>query len=495
MSQLAKKTAGGAAMNIGVTVAKNVGQFLIIIPILARILTPEQFGQVAMAMTFVGFFTMFNDLGISAALVRAEKPSAAFWSSAFWINLAFGISLTLLAYFTAPLVAAFFKEPVAADLVRALSIILLLHCAFLVPMAWLQRNYKFQTIAIIDLSGIVLSSIAAVVLALNGYGVWALVWQQIIMYAVKALAGLLAHKAPLKVTFDIEEIKQVFSFSMGLTGTAFVGFINRNTDNLLIGRYLGADALGFYSRAYQVMMIPVTTLGGGLSFALYPALSAVNTDTARLGRAYVRAVSMLSVIVFPMLTGLAIVAVPFIDVLFGAQWGPVAPIVQILAFVGLLQCVGSVANDIWKARGRSGLLLRWAMIRTVGFVTAFSIGIYFGELTAMAMAYLIANIVLLVPFQLGVLKELNLSALRFLKSLAPQFVSTLIMSVGLLSVGTVFPGLQALSSPLQLLILVSIGAAAYALSMGLFFRGFVRGILNDFHALRSKDGPAASADA
>ena len=98
-------------MNIGVTVAKNVGQFLIIIPILARILTPEQFGQVAMAMTFVGFFTMFNDLGISAALVRAEKPSAAFWSSAFWINLAFGISLTLLAYFTAPLVAAFFKEP------------------------------------------------------------------------------------------------------------------------------------------------------------------------------------------------------------------------------------------------------------------------------------------------------------------------------------------------------------------------------------------------
>jgi len=494
MNQLAKKTATGAFINISVTVTKNLGQFLIVIPVLARILTPQEFGLVAMAMTLVGFLAMFNDLGISAALVRAEKPTPAFWSSAFWINLAFGVAMTIAAYFSAPLVAGFFGEPRVEELVRVMSCVLMLHCTFLVPMAWLQRNYKFQTIAVIDLSAILLSSATAIYLALNGYGVWALAWQQIILYAVKAVAGLLLHRAPVRLIFDWATIKAVLPFSLGLTGTAFVGFLNRNADNVLIGRFLGADALGFYSRAYLMMRMPIKTLSSGLNFALYPAFAAVQSETERLARAYLKTVSILSALVFPMMTGLALVVVPFVDVLFGSQWDAVAPVLRILAFVGLLQSVGSITNELWKARGRSGVLLRWSLIRAVGFIIAFSIGIHIGNLEAMAMAYLIANVVLLIPYQHEVLKELNLTASELLAALKPQFLSTLVMAAAILTVEFAVPGIQELSSStLQLLILVPIGFFAYFLTLIVFFKTFVKTTINDFRALRRKDDSAAPA--
>ena len=490
MNQLAKKTATGAVINISVIFTKNIGQFLIVFPILARILTPEEFGLIAMAMTLVAFLTMFNDLGISAALVRAETASSAFWSSAFWLNLGFGAAMAITSYLSAPLVAALFGEPQVIVLIEVMSCMLLLHCSFLVPMAWLQRNYKFRTIAVIDLVAILSSSAVAIYMAVAGYGVWALAWQQIVLYAVKAVMGLLAHKAPIRLTFEWAPIKAVLPFSLSLTGTGFVSFLNRNIDNVLIGRYLGADALGYYSRAYQLMMMPVSTLSGGLSFAMYPAMAEVQSDTSQLRAAYLKAVSLLSAIVLPAMTGIAIVAVPFVDLLFGSQWGPVAPLLMVLAFVGLIQSVIAAANDLWKARGRSGVLLRWSIIRAFGFAIAFSIGIYIGNLQAMATAYLIANLIFLVPFQFEVFKELEMSAAIWLQELLPQFVSTLIMAGGLLLVKASFPEIQTLASPVQLLVLVPIGMAAYGLALLAFFRSFLRTIVSDVRALRSKNATA-----
>nr|WP_070960546.1 lipopolysaccharide biosynthesis protein [Hyphomonas sp. Mor2] len=495
MNQLARKTATGAMINISVTVTKNLGQFLIVIPILARILTPEQFGLVAMAMTLVGFLTMFNDLGISAALVRAEKPSAAFWSSAFWINVGFGAAMTVAAYFAAPWVAAFFGEPLVEDLIQVMCCILILHCMFLVPVAWLQRNYKFQTIAVIDLASIFLSAGVAIYLALNGYGVWALAWQQIVLYGVKAAVGLVLHKAPIRLTFEWATIQAVLPFSLGLTGTAFVRFLNRNTDNVLIGRFLGADALGFYSRAYLMMRMPIKTLSSGLNFALYPAFSAVQADTKKLGQAFVRTTALLSALVFPMMTGLALVVVPFVDVLFGSQWDPVAPVLRILAFVGLLQSVSSTTNELWKARGRSGVMLRWSLIRAAGFITAFSIGVSMGSIEAMAAAFLIANIVLLIPFVFEVLNEIDVKLSTFLAALRPQFVSTLVMAAAMLGFMQAFPGIQAWASWFQLVVLVTAGATVYLVSLAVFFRSFVTGLIQDVRDLRQKDGLPAPSQA
>lgn len=490
MNQLGKKTANGAAINVAVTVTKTALQFVVVLPILARVLTPEEFGLVAMAMAFVSFFTMFNDLGISAALVRADEPSAAFWSSAFWTNLALGIVLTALVNLAAPWIALFFSEPVVEPLINGLSCILLMHCAFLVPMAWLQRSFKFRTIAMIDLSATLLSTVAAILIALNGFGVWALVWQQIVLYLVKMLGGLVSHRAPFRLIYDAQEIIRVLPFSLGLTGTAFTAFINRNTDNILIGRFLGSAALGYYGRAYQMMLMPVHTLANGASFALYPAMSAIKQDRSQLANVYLKAMSVLSTLMFPMMVGLALVSEPFVALMFGPQWGEVAPVLRILAFVGILQGIGTISNVVWKALGRADILLRWALIRTVGFVLAFSIGIYIGTLTAMALVYLIANIIFFIPFQLEILRALRSEPMRFLTTLAPQFLSTSVMAVVLLVAQASIPGLDHLNSPVQLLILVPIGMAAYATAMMGLFRPFVRQLWGETKTLFLTRGTA-----
>ncbi|MCB4379562.1 oligosaccharide flippase family protein, partial [Synechococcus sp. MU1644] len=273
-----------------------------------------------------------------------------------------------------------------------------------------------------------------------------------------------------------------------------VRFINRNTDNVLIGRFLGADALGFYSRAYLMMRMPIKTLSSGLNFALYPAFSAVQADTRQLSVAYVKSLAILSALVLPMMTGLALVVVPFVDVLFGSQWDPVAPVLRILAFVGLLQSVASSANEMFKARGRSGVLLRWSLIRAVGFIIAFSIGVYVGNLEAMAAAYLIANIVLLVPFQYEVARELDLTVSALLAALRPQFVSTLIMAAAISGLIYGIPQIQAWASWMQLVVLVTVGAAVYLASLMVFFRAFVTTLIRDIRNLRSTDTTSSPAE-
>lgn len=490
MNQLGKKTANGAAINVAVTVTKTALQFIVVLPILARVLTPEEFGLVAMAMAFVSFFTMFNDLGISAALVRADDPSPAFWSSAFWTNLALGVGLTLLVNLAAPWIALFFAEPVVEPLVNGLSCILLMHCAFLVPMAWLQRNFMFRTIAMIDLVATLLSTVVAIGVALGGYGVWALVWQQITLYLVKMLGGLACHRAPFRLTYDADEIIRVLPFSLGLTGTAFTAFINRNTDNILIGRFLGSAALGYYGRAYQMMLMPVHTLANGASFALYPAMSAIKQDRNQLGNVYLKSMSILSTLMFPMMIGLALVSVPFVAVMFGPQWGEVAPVLRILAFVGILQGIGTITNVVWKALGRADILLRWALVRTVGFVLAFCIGIYIGTLTAMAMVYLVANIIFFIPFQLQILRALGQDTARFLTTLAPQFFSSVAMAAALLAAQAWLPGLEAMNSPIQLLVLVGLGVLAYGAAMLGLFRPFVHELWGETRTLFLSRGTA-----
>ncbi len=493
MNPLARKTVNGAAVNMSVTVTKTVLQFVIILPILARVLEPEDFGLVGMAMAFVTFFTMFNDLGISAALVRADKPTPAFWSSAFWTNLALGSLLTLVAFLAAPLIAGFFSEPVVEPLVKALSWVLLMHCIFLVPMAWLQRNFRFSTIALIELTATLISAVVAIWTALAGFGVWALIWQQISMYSLKMLGGLIFHRAPIRLVYHLQEIIRVLPFSLGLTGTAFISFISRNTDNILIGRFMGSEALGFYGRAYQMMLMPVHSLANSAGFALYPAMSEIKHDTQRLGRVFLKSTSVLSALIIPMMTGIAIVSAPFVALMFGPKWDAVAPVLRLLVFAGILQSGIAVSNVVWKASGRSDVLLRWSLIRMVGFVGAFVVGIQLGTLSALAGAYLIVNVILYLPFQFEVLRRLDLSFGNLWSVIAPQVLSTLVMSICLLGLQHFVPALAGWPAYLQLSVLVPVGILTYGAAMVLLFRSFIRELVGDARALFFNRGRDAAS--
>jgi O-antigen/teichoic acid export membrane protein len=474
MNELARKTVSGATINVSVTLSKTVLQFAVVLPVLARIVPPEQFGLVGMAMAFVTFFTMLNDLGISAALVRAQAPSAAFWSSAFWTNAMLGALLTATTFLAAPAIAGFFGEPIVEPLVQLLSITLFMHCMFLVPMAWLQRNFRFRTIALIDLAGITLSSLTAIGAAMAGFGVWALAWQQVVAFAVKMAGGLIAQRAPISLTYKWSEIAAVLPFSLRLTGAGLVGFANRNADNILIGRFLGAEALGFYGRAYQIMLVPVHSLSLGASFALYPAMSSIQDDRPQLAGVYLRSMSILGAITLPLMAGLALVATPFVAFVFGERWHPVAPALMFLSFAGAVQALTGTGNVLWTALGRSDVLLRWSLIRMAGFVSAFAFGVYHGTIGAVAGAYLVANLALFIPYQIETCRTAGISRADFAGALLPPVVSTALMAAAMLGLRTAIPALAQMASFQQLALLVPAGIAVYGFSLLVFFRRYSR---------------------
>lgn len=493
MSDLGRKTAGGAALNVSVILLKTVLQFAVVLPILARVLPPAEFGLVGMAMAFVTFFTMFNDMGISAALVRAKAPSRGFWSSAFWINLGLGSALTALTYFSAPAIAAFYGQPMVEPLTRALAFILLMHCLFLVPMAWLQREFKFRTIAAIDLTATLLSAVAAVWMAVEGYGVWSLVAQQLVQFGVKMVGGLAFQRAPLGLAWDAREIIEVLPFSLRLTGTGFIGFINRQTDNILIGKFLGAEALGFYGRAYQVMLVPVNSLSLGAGFALYPAMASLQSEMSRFSALYLRALGLIAAVTLPMMTGLAMVADPFVALVFGPGWEPVVPVLAALSFAGIVQAVIGITNVMWKALGQSEVLLHWAIIRMFGFVGAFAYGVWTGSIAVLALSYLAVNLVLFLPFQMLALHRVGIATKDFIAVMLPSLVSTSLMAAAIWAAQRALPQIGTWESYSQLALLVPLGILVYGIVMASLFPAYVRGQVQQARALLQRQASQPEA--
>lgn len=490
MSALAKKTASSAAINVGVTLFKTLLQFVVVLPILARIIPPAEFGLVGMALAFITFFTMLNDFGISAALVRAAQPSRAFWASAFWTNTALGAALTTLAWFGAGGIAAFYGEPKVADIMRALSIVLFLHCLFLVPMAWLQRHFRFRAIAIIEITSTVLSAALAIWLASRGEGVWALVAQQVALQAIKTALTFAFQRAPIAPAYDWSEIAAVLPFSLRLTGAGFVTFLSRNVDSILIGRVLGAEALGFYGRAYQIMQVPVRSVAGGANFALYPALSSLQADASKLHTGYRASLALLALITTPMMVGLALVAEPFTVFALGETWRPMAPVLALLACVGIIQALITTSATLLKSVGRSDVMLRWALIRMVVYVSVFALTVGEG-LTTLAFWYLIANIVLFVPFQVEAARTIGMRPGAWTGALVPPMVASALMAGAILGIGAAWPALAERASYEQLLVLVPAGMVVFAAALFGLFRGHVLGLVGQARtSLRA--GPAAT---
>ncbi len=486
MSHTARTVVRGIGFNTGANLLKTFVQFVIVIPILARLLTPDEFGLAGMAVAFIMFFSQFSDFGISTALVRHEAPGRALWSSAFWTNLGLGLLLTGLAFLCAPLIASFFDRPSLTPIVKVLSLVILLHCTFLIPMAWLQRELKFKTIAVIDVTSVLLSAAAAITAAIMGLGVWALVLQQLSLFAAKVVASLFCHRADIALVYSPREIVSVLSFSLRLTASEFIGFIHRNIDNILIGKFLGAAALGFYGRAFTIMLVPVHALGTSAAFALYPVMAQSQADRRHLSMLYLKTCMALTSLVAPMMTGLAIVAQPFVAVWLGPDWLPVAPLITLLVFAGLIQTLQTMTFTLWKALGRADVLLHWSVIQTVVFTSAFVLGVWLGDIELLAAAYLVGTLLIFGPFQWLTCRQLDLPLRAFAAALTPGLTGAVLMGGLLLAMQYILP--EAMTDAGRLACLIPLGMALYGLSWAVLFPTALRELRDDIRQLRPPAG-------
>src|SRR5271156_2594238 len=306
-----------------VNVASQGGQFLIqsvATVVLARLLTPADFGLVAMVSTVTGLGQAFADLGLSEATIQRKEISHDQVSALFWINVMIGLGLMLVTVTLAPLLARFYREPRLVNITLLVSLTFLIGGLRVQPDAILKRQMRFSSLAIRDVASSALAVPVAITMAWRGAGYWALVVLPLTLnFTQMALSWLMIKWRPGLPRRDAH-VGSMIAFGGNVAASYFIITVSRSADNVLIGRYIGSGPLGLYSRAYNLLMLPVRQLSAPAASVAVPAFSRTQGDAERFARYYLRAVNLLMWISAPIFGFLFVAAMPVIILMLGSQW-------------------------------------------------------------------------------------------------------------------------------------------------------------------------------
>lgn len=453
-----EEAVGGIAWTGAARSARLLLQFAATV-VLARLLTPEDFGLVAMITVLTSFALLFGELGFSAALIQRPELSEAHRSSVFWLTLGLGALLSVAVFAAAPAVAGFYREPQLEPLTRVVAVHFLLAALKVVQVAVVTRAMRFRALGAVEVSATLAGAAVGIGAALAGHGVWSLVAQLLATTAVESAGLWLTSGWRPRARFDPAAIRELLPFSGNLVGFSTVNYWLRNADNLLIGRFVGSAGLGIYERAYQVMMLPVSQASGVLTRVMFPTLSRIQGEPERVKELYLRAVRAISLLTFPMMLGLLVVADHFVLAVFGSRWSEVTPILRILCGVGMLQSVTSTAGWLFQSQGRTDWMFRWGLVSGAVTLAAFAIGIVWG-VRGVAIAYAIRSLLLAGPSFAIPGRLVGLGLPEVLRALAGTFACALAMAVALFGLRALLPpGLPPLAA---LSLEVAAGVALYA---------------------------------
>ena len=362
--------------------------------VLARLLTPADFGLVAMATAITGLGQAFADLGLSEATIQREDLNHRQVSALFWINVAIGLTLMLITVGLAPVLAWFYREPRLKDIALVLSSTFLIGGLRVQHEALLKRQMRFKALAVRDVASSAAGVSLAIIMARRGAGYWAIVaFPVAAQFTQMALSWLAVRWIPGLPRRDAN-VRSMVVFGGNVAASYLCNNISRNADNVLIGRWWGATPLGLYSKAYNLLMLPVQQLNAPVGSVLVPAFSRIQHDPERFARYYLRAANLIMWAIAPTFAVLFVAAQPVILVVLGHQWRAAAPVFQILVISALAQPLFQLT--IWSlvSRGQSAQLLRLWIIMSAIMVGSFVVGLPFG-IKGVALSGSLAQIAML----------------------------------------------------------------------------------------------------
>ena len=444
--------------------------------VLARLLSPSDYGLISMAMVVIEFQYLVRDLGTAKAVIRQRNLSEELLSSIFWVNVVFGFIAMLVIIAGAPLVATFYGEARLTPILEVLSLTFLISGISILQQAILERDLAFSRLAKLETIAIASSSAVGIGSALLGAGVWSLVSQALAWAVVTMVLLWMSSRWRPRFIFHWSEVKTVSNYSLNLTGVNILSYFSRNADYLLIGRFLGAQELGYYTLAYRLMLYPLQNISWIANRVTFPAYSQLQSDNARFRRAYLKVAANIALITFPLMLGIMALSEPFVLAVFGSKWMPMAILLVILAPVGLYQSISTSADDIYMAKGRTDWQLRWTITSGLLFVLSFMIGLQWG-VVGVAAAYAIANLILAyptfsIPFRLIDLRVRDLGL-----ALWRPLLSSLLMMIAVFSLRTVLLLLD-IANSLTLVVLITTGIIVYLTASWMLNRAQVREILD-----------------
>ncbi len=361
--------------------------------LLARLLTPDTFGLIALAGVFLAFIGIFIDQGFSTAIVQRQELEPEHLDTAFWINIGIGLLMTIFGILSASFVASLFSQPQLTPIIRWLSLTFVFSSFSRIQQAILERQLNFKSLAIRSLIAVIAGGLVGVTMAFIGFGVWSLVGQQLVNAIVQVLVLWWVSDWRPGFNFSKKHFQELFSFGINIMGGSLVSFFSRRSDDFLIGYFLGPVALGYYSVAYRLLLIATELLSGIISQVATPTFSRLQQEPEKARRAFYQATQLTSFIAFPAFLSMAVLTPELVEVLFGKQWLPSIPVMQILALIGILHAVFTFKVGIITAMGKPSWNLRIGLINTIIQVISFFVVVRWG-IVAVAAAYVISSYLL-----------------------------------------------------------------------------------------------------
>ncbi|MCW3001747.1 MAG: flippase family protein [Conexibacter sp.] len=402
------------------------GGRLAVAVVLARLLSPRDFGLAGMVLVFSSLVLVFSDMALGAALVQRKALSENDRATAFWTSVAAGVLFTLIGVAVAGPVAHFYGEPDVRLLLVVLSSTFLISSIATTHEALLVRDMQFRAVELRVMVGMLCGAAAGVTTAVMGGGPWAIIAQQIATALVTT--ALIVKRSPWRPSlhFSRAALRDLGSFSGFVLGHRLLYYVHRNADNLLIGRFVGAAGLGVYSLAYNVMLIPFSRIAGPVQQVMFPAFSRIQDQPERIAELWIRATRVVGAISIPALCGLVVVAPDFVPVVFGDRWRDAVPLIQTLAWVGLLQSLQTLNTEILQARNRTATIFRFSLGFFVAHLTAFIIGLHWG-VEGVAVAYAISSTLVEPIFTWLTARAVGISPLRLLSSMFGVIQAAVVM--------------------------------------------------------------------
>ena len=374
---LRDKTARGVGWSFIDNIANSGITFLVGL-FLARLLTPEEYGVMAMIAIFIAVSDSIIDSGFSNALIRKVNVDRIDYNTVFYFNLIVSVSLYILLFFASPAISAFFREPILVEVMRVIGVVLIINALAIIPRTIFVRNVNFKTQTKVSLIASTSSGVVGIGMALSGMGVWSLVGQQLSRQLLNTVFLWVYSKWKPIFEFSAKSFREMFGFGSKLLVSGLLDTIYKDIYYLVIGRFFSSSILGQYTRAKQFNTIFSSNLTSVVQRVSYPVLSSIQNEPERLREAYRKVIKSTMLITFACMLGLAAVAKPLIIILIGEKWLPAVGFLQIICFSGMLYPLHAINLNILKVKGRSDLFLKLEVIKKVLAIGPIVLGVFFG---------------------------------------------------------------------------------------------------------------------
>jgi O-antigen/teichoic acid export membrane protein len=439
---------------------------IVVALVLARLLAPHDYGVAGMVLVVSSLVLVFSDVALGAALVQRRELSEADRSTVFWTSVGVGVVCTSLGIAVSGPVAGFYGEPSVAPLLAALSVGFLVNALATTQEALLVRELGFRRLELRMMGGTLAGAVVGIGLAALGYGAWAIIGQQLAIGVVSTGLIWLASPWRPRLLFSLASLRDLGGFSANVFGQRILFYLHRNADNLLVGRFIGAAALGTYALAYNVMLVPFSRVGGPVQDVLFPTFSRLQDEPERIAAIWVRATRLVGAITVPALAGLVAVAPDFVQVVLGDRWHRMVPVLQILAWVGLLQSLQTLNSNILQALDRTATLLRYAIAFFAAHLLAFVVGLHWG-IVGVAAAYAVSSTVVEPLYAWITTRTVGISLGRLAGSLRGVAAASLLMAGCVLGLRLLLER-EGVPPAVRLVLCVLAGAAVYLPCCGVF---------------------------